>query len=160
MRRSKFAKSASGRCKPLLLLWLVLLMSSLVGCGSETVRMDGDEWELTLVQSGADGSVIGCGSAVYELYKEVENLMVVDCTCSAQNGNFTITEQTSHTSYTGTYRVERADGESTVYSIVTASHRGTAVSSMTKYVSASAQTETVPTLLITLGDYVLCFQMT
>lgn len=132
MRRSKFAKSVSGRCKPLLLLWSVLLMASLVGCGS----------------------------AAYELYKEVENLMVVDCTCSAQNGNFTITEQTSHTSYTGTYRVERADGESTVYSIATASHRGTAVSSMTKYVFASAQTETVPTLLITLGDYVLCFQMT
>ncbi len=151
-RESPFLKKA------LSLLSLVLLLTGLVGCGTEAVRMDGKEWKLTVLQSGADGSVIGCGPAYEELYKEIENLTVAELVCSAKDGNFTITNQTDNTSYHGNYRMESTDGNSTVYSITTALHRGTAVSSMTTYESASASVKEVPTLIITVGDYVLCFQ--
>lgn len=144
--------------KVLSLIFATLLLVSLVGCSSEAVKIEGYEWKLTLIQLNKDGSIIGCGTAHYEAHKEIENIIVVDLVCSAENGKFTITDKTNNTSYSGNYEIDYESGESTIYSITTTSNTGTAVSSITKSDYGFGKTEKTPTLIITIGDYALNFQ--
>ena len=140
--------------KALPLFLIVALLVGLAGCSSESVQIEGHAWELTLIQSTDDGSVIGCASEHYEMHKEIDGIIVVDLTCSAADGAFTITDNTNNTSYEGTYAVKDNGTDSTIYTITTASSSGTAVTSVTT--SDSAQN--TPTLIITLDEYTLSFQ--
>ena len=133
--------------KVLSLILATLLFIGLVGCSSETVKIEGYEWKLTLIQSNEDGAIIGCGTAHYEAHKEIENIIVVDLVCSAENGKFTITDKTNNTSYSGNYEIDDESGESTIYSITTTSNTGTAVSSITKSNYDIVKTEKTPAIL-------------
>lgn len=143
----------------LVVLMLSALVFSMTGCSSESIKIENHDWELTLIQSSKDGSVIGCASEHYEMHKEIEGLIVVDLECSAKNGNFTITDETNNQSYHGNY--EESDVisvESTTYSIATTENTGTAVTSITKSDYDIDEGDKIPTLIITIGDYTLNFQ--
>lgn len=140
------------------LILVTVLLICFGGCSSEAIKIEGYEWNLTLIQSNEDGSIIGCGSAYYEEHKDIENIIAVDLVCSAENGNFTITDKTNNASYNGNYKTDNSSGNSTIYSITTATNNGTAVSSLTKSNDGSNKAENTPTLIITIGNYVLNFQ--
>ena len=142
--------------KKILSMFLVTLMLIVfVGCGStNNVTFEGYEWKLTFIQSNKDGSIIGCASEHYEAHKDIEDLIVVDLICSAENGNFVITDNTNNTKYSGTYTAIDENAESIIYDIATSTNKGTAVSSVTK----DDRGGETPTLIITIGDYSLNFQ--
>lgn len=142
--------------KKILSMFLVALMLiGLVGCGSKnTVTFEGYEWKLTFIQSNKDGSIIGCASEHYEAHKDIGNIIVVDLICSAENGNFVITDNTNNTKYSGTYTAIDESTENILYDIAASTNKGTAVSSVTKDDRGSE----TPTLIITIGDYSLNFQ--
>lgn len=144
--------------KVISLILTTVLLICFAGCSSEAIKIEGYEWNLTLIQSNEDGSIIGCGSAYYEEHKDIENIITVNLVCSAENGSFTITDKTNDTSYSGNYKTNNSSGDSTIYSITTATNSGTAVSSLTKSNDDNNKTENTPTLIITIGNYVLNFQ--
>lgn len=144
--------------KALPLFLIVALLVGLVGCSSESVQIEDHEWELTLIQSTDDGSVIGCASEHYEMHKEIDDIIVVDLTCSAADGAFTIKDRTNNSSYEGTYAVKDKGTDSTIYTITTASSSGTAVTSVTTADSYGTTATETPTLIITIGEYTLSFQ--
>lgn len=133
----------------------IVLAMALAACGSNEVwSIEHYDWELTLIQSNEDGSVIGCASEHYEAHREIEGLIVADIVCTAESGNFTITDQTNNKSYHGNYEVSEESSKSTIYSITTTESTGTAVVSYTEYDDGTK----TPTLIITIGDYLLNFQ--
>ena len=48
-----------------------ILLVCLVSCGKTEVAIEDYQWELTLIQSNKDGSIVGCGSEHYEMHKEI-----------------------------------------------------------------------------------------
>lgn len=137
---------------------VAVLVLSLVGCSSQTLKIEGHDWELTLIQSTEDGSIIGCASEHYEMHKDIENMIVVDLVCTAKDGSLTITDKTNNQSYEGTYTLADSTLESTMYNIVLGEENGTAVSSYTEYEEGAANTKKTPTLIISIGNYALNFQ--
>jgi hypothetical protein len=136
-------------------IFVGMILLGLVGCGSkEAVTIEGYDWELTLIQTQEDGSIVGCATEYYEAHKEIEGLIVVDLTCSAENGSFTITDKTNEKAYTGTYTVNEKDVETIIYDVTTSSNEGMAVTSVTKDDNGGE----TPTLIIRFGDYALNFQ--
>lgn len=132
-----------------------VLLLALAACGSKKAwYIESYDWDLTLVQSNEDGSIIGCASEHYEAHKEIEGLIVADLVCSADGGNFTITDQTNNKSYHGNYEVSEESSKSTIYSITTKENTGTAVVSYTEHDDGTK----TPTLIITIGGYSLNFQ--
>ena len=132
-----------------------VLLLALAACGSkEAWYIESYDWDLTLVQSNEDGSIIGCASEHYEAHKEIEGLIVADLVCTAGGGYFTITDQTNNKSYHGNYEVSEESSKSTIYSITTKENTGTAVVSYTEHDDGTK----TPTLIITIGGYSLNFQ--
>lgn len=142
----------------LILAVILSLLLGLTGCSAENVKIEGHEWELTLIQSNEDGSVIGCASEHYEMHKETEGIVVVDLVCSAADGSFTITDKTNNATYQGIYKVSDNGPESTIYEVNIGEETGNAVTAYTKYEDSSSNTSKTPTLIITIGDYTLNFQ--
>lgn len=137
------------------MLLSVVLIFGIAGCSAkEAWKIELYDWELTLIQSNEDGSVIGCASEHYEAHKEIGELIVADLVCTADGGNFTITDQTNNKSYHGNYKVAEESSKSTIYSITTTENTGTAVVSYTEHDDGTK----TPTLIITIGDYSLNFQ--
>lgn len=141
--------------KVLAALLSAVLLLVLTACGSkEAWYIESYDWELTLIQSTEDGSIIGCASEYYEAHKEIEELVVADLVCTADGGNFTIADQTNNKSYHGNYEVSEESSKSTIYSITTTENTGTAVVSNTEHDDGTK----TPTLIITIGGYSLNFQ--
>ena len=144
-------------------IWLILsavlvLALALTGCGSDGVNIEGHKWELTVVQSGEDGSIVACGSEHYEMHKEIEDIIVVDLECSVENGKFTIQDKTNNKNYEGTYKLSSTTSDGAIYELTTASNSGMAVTANTEYTDHKGTKTYTPTLIITLGDYSMNFQ--
>ena len=135
-----------------------ILLVCLVGCGKTEVAIEDYQWELTLIQSNKDGSIIGCGSEHYEMHKEIECIKVVDLTLTAENSSLTITNITSNASYNGTYKVNNSKKKSMIYDIVIGEESGYATSAYTEYKDGTGTTQRTPTLIVSIGDYSLNFQ--
>ena len=73
--------------------------------------------------------------------------------CRAQNGKLTVTDQTNNKTYTGTYKFNGTDPQSSVYEVVIDGKEGMAVVAMTTYHDGSQN----PTFIISLGDYTINF---
>lgn len=145
--------------KKLYLLLLVILVLTLTGCGSNGVEMEGQQWKLTLVQSKEDGSVVACNSEYYEVHKVIEDIIIVDLTFSAENGKFLIQDKTNNKTYEGTYKLSSADPDSVIYELTTTNNSGMAVTANTKYTDHEGTNPYILTLVITLGDYSMNFQL-
>ena len=135
-----------------------ILLVCLVSCGKTDVAIEDYQWELTLIQSSIDGSIVGCGSEHYEMHKEIEGIKVVDLTLTAENGSFIITDITNNTSYEGTYTVNNSKKKSMIYDIVVGEETGYATSAYTEYKDGTGTTQRTPTLIVSIGDYSLNFQ--
>ena len=142
----------------LILSAVLVLALALTGCGSDGVKIEGHKWELTLVQSGADGSIVACGSEYYEMHKEIEDIIVVDLECSVENGKFTIQDKTNNKTYEGTYKISSTNPDSAIYELETAANSGMAVTANTEYTDHNGTKTYTPTLIITLGNYSMNFQ--
>lgn len=138
----------------------VILVFALVltGCGSDGVKIEGHQWELTLIQSGEDGSIVACGSEHYEMHKEIEGIIVVDLTFSVENGKFTIQDKTNNKAYEGTYKLSSTSPDGAIYELTTANNSGMAVTANTEYTDHNGTKTYTPTLIATLGDYSMNFQ--
>ena len=137
---------------------IVGMILCIAGCSSETISIEGHNWNLTLIQSNEDGSVIGCASGHYEMHKEIDNIIVVDLACSASDGKLTITDDTNNTTYTGSYSLSENEQDNTIYEISLGNQIGYAVVAYTTYTDHLGSNSQTPTLIVTIGNYSLTFQ--
>lgn len=137
---------------------ILVLVLILTGCSSDGVKIEGHQWKLAVIQSGEDGSIIACGLEHYEMYKEIENITIVELECSVKNGQFTIQDKTNNKSYEGTYKLTSTNPNGAIYELTTAANNGMAVTANTEYTDHKGSKSYTPTLIITLGDYSIKFQ--
>lgn len=137
--------------KKLASCWVVILLF-LTGCSNSNVpRIEDNTWIMTSVQSKeTNGQVVAFGdrgSSTLASAKQIE------LTCTAQNGNLTFSDQTNHTTYTGTYKLNETDPQSSIYQVVVEGKEGVAVVAMTTYQDGSEE----PTFIINLNEYTINF---
>lgn len=73
--------------------------------------------------------------------------------CSAEKGQFILTDQTNSKTYSGEYSVKSNSADSTIYDVSIRDAEGMAVVSYTKYNNGSK----VSTLILSFEDYALSF---
>ena len=133
------------------LLGIFLLLCA-AGCGKTNVpQIDAYAWTMTTIQGGEDGSAVACAP---ELADNHENAATLELTCKAENGGFTLTDQTNNKQYTGEYHLKQTDPQSVLYEITIGSQTGHAVTGMTTYLDGSQS----PTCILSLDAYTLNFQ--
>lgn len=141
--------------KLLLTSLVILLLAGMTGCSKEeTIKIDEHDWNLTFVLSSEDGRVLGCAPEHYEAHKEDENIKEMNLDCVVSDGEYTITEVTNNTEYSGAYEVMEENKDSVIYSLTSEEGTGMAVTSITKGDDGSR----TPTLIISMGGYDLNFQ--
>ena len=116
------------------------------------------KWNLTVIQSGKDGSIVGCSSETYEMHKDIEGIKVVDLILTAQNGNFIISDNANDKNYNGTYTVNISKKNCMIYNIVMGEESGHATTAYTEYKNEADAIQRIPTLILSVGDYSLTFQ--
>lgn len=134
------------------LLILFILFFILTGCGSNDIpKIETTVWSMSTIQSMENnGEILAYGVDENEL---PEDITILALTCLAQDGTIMITDQTNNKSYTGTYKLDKSNASSNIYSIVLENLEGMAVVSLTTYQNG-AETDT---LIIRLQDYTLTF---
>lgn len=133
-------------CSTLSLLTCLLLLLS--GCGSPAPRIDDQLWHLDSL------SQISEGSEPIALYSAATDETPAPFTCTASDGTFTLTDQRDGREYQGSYQVMDRFSSGTGYSLTLGDTSGMAMASYTEYASG----ESVPTLVLQLGEYLFCFQ--
>ena len=146
--------------KVIVAILFTILVVCLAGCGKTDtdVAIEDYKWDLTVIQSEKDGTIVGCASASYEKYKYIEGIKIVDLTLTAQNGNFTIRDSTDDKNYDGTYKVSIGKKMSMIYDIVMGEESGHATSAYTEYKYGTGPVRKVPTLIVSIGGFILHFQ--
>ena len=146
--------------KVIVAILFTILVVCLAGCGKTDtdVAIEDYKWDLTVIQSEKDGTIVGCASASYEKYKYIEGIKIVDLTLTAQNGNFTIRDSTDDKNYDGTYKVSIGKKMSMIYDIVMGEESGHATSAYTEYKYGTDPVRKVPTLIVSIGGFILHFQ--
>lgn len=133
-------------CSTLSLFACLLLLLS--GCGNSALGIDDQVWQLeSLSQISEDSEPI-------ELYSADTDKDAASLTLTAANGNFTLTDQRDGTEYHGSYQVMDRSSFGTGYSLTLDDISGMAMASYTEYTSG----ESVPTLVLQLGEYLFTFQ--
>ena len=137
-----------------------ILAVCLTGCGKTDtdVAIEDYKWKLTVIQSGKDGSIVGCSSETYEMHKDIEGIKVVDLILTAQNGNFIISDNANDKNYNGTYTVNISNKNCMIYDIVIGEESGHATTAYTEYKNEADTVQRIPTLIVSVGDYSLTFQ--
>lgn len=137
--------------KKLVLCWVIVLLF-LTGCSNSNVpRIEDNNWIMTSVQSKeANGQVIAFGDRGSSMLASAKQ---IELTCTAQNGNLIFSDQTNHTTYTGTYKLSETDLQSSIYQVVVEGKEGVAVVAMTTYQDGSEEA----TFIINLGEYTINF---
>ena len=110
------------------------------------------EWTMTTIQSQSaedNGMIVAYGSNG----SVSEQAAKIDMVCSAEEGQFIITDQTNSKTYSGEYTVKSKSADSTIYDISIGDAKGMAVVSYTKYNDDSQ----VGTLILSFEDYALSF---
>ena len=136
--------------KKLVLCLVVLLF--LTGCSNGNVpRIEDYNWIMTSVQSKeTNGQVVAFGDRGSSTLASAKQIKLA---CTAQNGNLTFSDQTNHTTYTGTYKLSETDPQSSIYQIVVEGKEGVAVVAMTSYQDGSKE----PTFIFNLDEYTVNF---
>lgn len=136
--------------KKLVLCLVVLLF--LTGCSNGNVpRIEDYNWIMTSVQSKeTNGQVVAFGDRGSSTLASAKQIKLA---CTAQNGNLTFSDQTNHTTYTGTYKLSETDPQSSIYQVVVEGKEGVAVVAMTTYQDGSKE----PTFIINLDEYTVNF---
>lgn len=133
-------------CSTIGLLTCLLLL--LTGCGSSAPTIDDQTWRLQSL------SQIQEGSTPVQLYSSDTHEGSVPMTCTAADGTFTLIDQRNSMEYQGSYQVMDRSSIGTGYALSMDGQTGTAMVSYTEYASG----ETVPTLVLQLGEYLFSFQ--
>ena len=138
--------------KIILLLVLAIFLLFLIGCRNDHVpRIEEYNWVMTSVQSmDADGRVIAFGERGSSTLSSAK---LVELTCTAENGQITLIDQTNSKTYVGTYKRTQTDPSSSIYEVVVNGKEGHAVVAMTSYHDGSQE----PTLIIDFGEYTINF---
>lgn len=140
-----------------LIPFLFLLALLMTGCStdadsnSNTPAIDQYSWQMTSVQSmEADGQAIAYGPGGTST---LDTAVEIVLTCSAENGECLLTDETNEATYSGAYELTNTSQESLIYEVTIGETEGMAVVAMTTYHDDSQ----MPTLIISLGDYSLNF---
>ena len=131
-----------------LLLCLSLFVLPLFSCGG-AVRIEREEWVLV---SASLYEEILCVSEEYRA--SAPNAEVLDATLVASGGTLTLTDKTNGKTYTGTY------GDRAEPSPSSADHKATLGAASGRILISEvplAEGGTVPSLTLTLDDYMLSF---
>ena len=127
-------------------------MILLAGCGSNRVsayRIEEKDWEIALVQSAADGTVLAVGESWQEGFPEATQITLA---CTAKDGKLTLTAPQQ--SWEGSYARQDSSGvEAGIYTITVGEQSGPAAVSVTTRQDGSDE----PTLVIQLDGYSLYF---
>ena len=127
-------------------------MILLAGCGSNRVsayRVEEKDWEIALVQSAADGTVLSVGESWQEGFPEATQITLA---CTAKDGKLTLTAPQQ--SWEGSYaRPDSSGVEAGIYTITVGELSGPAAVSVTTRQDGSEE----PTLVMQLGGYSLYF---
>ena len=127
-------------------------MILLAGCGSNRVsayRIEEKDWEIALVQSAVDGTVLAVGESWQEGYPGAR---VITLACTAKEGKLTLTDPQQ--SREGSYARQDSSGvEAGIYTVTVGEQSGPAAVSVTTRQDGSDE----PTLVIQLGGYSLYF---
>ena len=127
-------------------------MILLAGCGSNRVsayRVEEKDWEIALVQSAADGTVLSVGESWQEGFPEATQITLA---CTAKDGKLTLTAPQQ--SWEGSYARQDSSGvEAGIYTITVGEQSGPAAVSVTTRQDGSEE----PTLVMQLDGYSLYF---
>ena len=127
-------------------------MILLAGCGSNSVsayRIEEKDWEIALVQSAADGTVLAVGEGWQEGFPEATQITLA---CTAKEGKLTLTDPQQ--SREGSYARQDSSGvEAGIYTVTVGEQSGPAAVSVTTRQDGSEE----PTLVMQLGGYPLYF---
>lgn len=127
-------------------------MILLAGCGSNRVsayRIEEKDWEIALVQSAADGTVLAVGESWQEGFPEATQITLA---CTAKDGKLTLTAPQQ--SWEGSYARQDSSGvEAGIYTVTVGEQSGPAAVSVTTRQDGSEE----PTLVMQLDGYSLYF---
>ena len=127
-------------------------MILLAGCGSNRVsayRIEEKDWEIALVQSAADGTVLAVGESRQEGYPGAR---LITLACTAKEGKLTLTDPQQ--SREGSYARQDSGGVAAgIYTVTVGEQSGPAAVSVTTRQDGSEE----PTLVMQLGGYSLYF---
>ncbi len=124
----------------------------LSGCGnSASVSIEDYQWKVTTIQENESGNVVACSEDYTYLIPDAAEIEV---SCTTNSKELTLTNQTGHQSYSGTYEEESSEPESITYSIAIGEDAGTAVCAWTTYQDGSK----TPTFILSIGAYTLNFE--
>ncbi len=141
--------------KPFLTVCALLLVLSLSGCAVPIYPIEDCVWQLenAFDEAGAkDGSFL----AWDESRKQEANPLVkqyLTCLLSAGDGSLSIEDKTNGQRWSGSYRVQSREPETTVYAIRLGQTEGTAVTGVVTYADGSQRR----TLILTLEGKCLTF---
>lgn len=141
--------------KKISIFLLFVLCFSFSGCMDNTPSIANTNWKMTSIQSGDDGSIIISGSSeIQEIYPNSE---LIDMTCSFTRSEFTMNNNISGDTWTGTYSLINDDNiKSSIYGLVfTNGKTGHAVHGITTYADGSQK----DTLIISAQGYALNFDI-
>lgn len=138
--------------KKIILLLLAIFLLFLIGCNNENIhRIEEYNWVMTSVQSmNADGQAIAFGERGSSTLSSAK---LIELTCTAENGQITLIDQTNGKTYEGTYKRTQTDPQSAIYKVVINGKEGHAVVAMTSYHDGNQE----PTLVINFGEYTINF---
>ena len=131
----------------LLLLPLLLLVS---GCAvRESLQIEGEDWQLKLIQSNADGSILARGPG-REAYADVPEAEV---SCRAEKGKIIIKDAADVFSAEGMYYLQQKQQDSAIYRLRLDGEESLAGLSFTSYADGSRE----KTLVIRREAYSIYF---
>ncbi len=136
--------------KKLMILCLTLvLVFSMAGCSSNSIKIEDYEWELSRVMILENELPVTIASnndtEISDTTKKI------DITLVAKDGVITITDKINDCTYSGTYKRTKTTPAGTDYEITIEGKEAHAGVAMTTYADGSQ----VPTLPISLGEYTL-----
>ena len=143
-------------------IWTIalLMIFLLTGCSKTAVpEIDEYTWTMDTIQSvnnngqiiaHGPGSTAGAGDFAETGTEAPLEMFLI---CEAENGVLTITDQTNHKTYTGTYKTAGTSPESLTYEVTVDGTDGMATVAMTEYHNG----DQVPTLVMRLGEWTIYF---
>jgi len=133
----------------LFILPLLLLFSSCAAPQKKLLRIEDTDWQLRLVQSNTDGSILARG----EGQVEESDAPKIKAIFRASKGRFSLVDESGIYSAEGTYHLTKGQGDSALYELTLEGETVPAGLSYTKYSDGSRE----KTLVIRKKDCSLYF---
>ena len=140
--------------KKLFLILLATFSFLFVGCNYGNPYALDASWTLLYVQSTSkNGNIIAYAPSNSALGVTYPNAAPLEMTCQAEKGTLSLVDATNRQTYEGKYKRTERTFHAAIYVITIAAQTGTVVVSTSTY---NDRTD-VPTMIMTVGDYVLHF---